>query len=72
MGYRYNKMERSIWLCSDCESEDLERLGSSFYLRPYIEYRFNRRFQAQLYFAHHLQDKGFGSSLGLRFSLFGW
>ncbi|ROR94938.1 hypothetical protein EDC56_3753 [Sinobacterium caligoides] len=67
-GYSYFDVERSISLCQDCREDDIE-VESSFYLKPFVAYRFTDSFLVRLEYTNYQEEQSFENAITLNFSI---
>ncbi len=66
LGYKYNDITRTIFKCSDCNTQDLYRFEHAAYLKPFITFKFFHNLDGQFYLTHYFGDSGFRNGLGLQ------
>lgn len=71
-GYRYNNIERSVFRCDSCESQELSDFESSMYAKGFIEYQLTQDVHIQLNYSTFFADNGFDNGLGIHISVFGF
>jgi len=71
-GYRYNNIERSVFRCDSCESQELNDFESSMYAKGFIEYQLTQDVHIQLNYSNYFADNGFDNGLGIHISVFGF
>jgi len=66
LGYKYNNIDRTIFKCSDCNKQDLNRFSHAIYLKPFIAFNIFNGIYGQLYLSHYFESSGFKHGLGLQ------
>ena len=67
-GYRYNNIERAIFQCDACQTEELKDFDSSLYGKAFVEFQLTQDVHLQLNYTHFISDTGFDNSVGIQVS----
>lgn len=67
-GYRHNSLDRSIFQCDECPTEELADFDSSMYGKVFVEYQLTENVHIQINYSHFLAETGFDNSIGVHVS----